>query len=463
MTRSWTNLLALTRRAATPPWRDRRFWQVQVLVILMAMLHEATHEGGPLPQVGVPHFATMALLLVPIVYAALNFGLSGSLATALWITLLMAPDLSTHKGTDLWANGIQLVIIDMVAVFVGHRVESERDQRRRADAAHRKYSALFESNQAPVLVLAVGGEVREANAAARTLLPLRRWAPAGQLLADLVGDVAASALLGKKIHEYVTIRQGDEEKVFKPLRTSLRDEDDVEIMELVLQDVTAERLQQRGAKEYAAYVLKAQESERHRIAVELHDEPLQSALHLARKLADMESYASTAGQLAALKQVRTLADGIAADLRRMARGLRPPALDDLGVGPAIRMILSEFESRTGAETELRVAGDTRRLAPDLELCLFRIAQEALHNVERHAAARRVAVKLTFTGGEVRLLVADDGVGFLPSTPASGVQTTSLGLLGIRERASMFSGRFALRTMPDRGTVVRVVIPEPTAG
>ena len=460
MRRSWTGAVSsLARQASAPPWRDRRFWLIQLLVILMALLHVATHEGGPLPRVGVPHFATMALFLVPIVYAALNFGLSGSLATALWVTLLMAPDLNTHSGLDLWANGIQLAIIDVVAVFVGQRVERERDQRRRADAARRKYSALFESNQAPVLVLEVAGGLREANAAARALFALTQGGSGGQTLADLVGKQPASALLGKKMPEYLTVRRGNEERIFKSLRTSLRDEDDAEIVELVLQDVTAERLQQRGAKEYAAYVLKAQESERRRIAAELHDEPLQSSLQLARKLADMESCATAAGEIAALEQVRALADGIAADLRRMARGLRPPALDDLGVGPAIRMILKDFEARTGTETEFRVAGDVRRLAPDVELCLFRIAQEALHNVERHARARQAAVKLTFGPREVRLLVADDGIGFETAAPRDGSETGSLGLLGMRERAAMLGGRFALHSSPGRGSTLRVVIPD----
>lgn len=446
-------LTAAFREAVSPPWRNWRFWLVQLLVIAIALLHEATREDGPLPHLAFPHFASMALFLVPVVYAALNFGLGGSAATALWVTVLMAPDLRWHTGIDRWANGIQLGIIDVVAAFVGQRVESERNQRRRADAARRKYTALFESNQAPVLVLDGGGRVREANAAARRLFSLSERGRARPGLVQLVGEDAAWGLLQRSRPDYLAVGSAGTERFFKPLSTPLADEDGTRIVELVLQDVTAERLQQQGTAAYAAHVLSVQESERRRIAGELHDEPLQAALLLIREIRNAED-----GREMSLERMRSLADRIAGELRGIARGLRPPDLDHLGVVAAIRKLVEEFEDRSGTEAGLSVLGGPRRPEPNLELCLFRIAQEALHNVERHADAHQVRVRLSFAGGEIRLLVADDGAGFNPRSIHAAAPPTSLGFLGMRERAALVGGRVSIRSAPGRGTVVRAVLP-----
>ena len=122
----------------------------------------------------------------------------------------------------------------------------------------------------------------------------------------------------------------------------------------------------------------------------------------------------------------------------------------------MRRLLLEFEERTTIGTSLRVRGDARRLMPELELGLYRIVQEALHNVDRHAAARHVAVGLAFAAG-VRVNVRDDGVGFPGPMLAAG---SGLGLLGMQERASLLGARLVVRSSVGRGTTVRVTVPAP---
>lgn len=439
--------------ALRPPVEDRRFWLIQLLVVAIAVFHMASHDNGLFPHFGIPHFATMSLFLVPVVYAALTFGLAGSLATALWVSVLMTPDVMSHEGIDRWANGIQIAIIDVVAAFVGAKVDSERLLRRDAEEARARYVSLFERSQAPVLVVAADGRIRDMNAAARRTFGLLRGAAEDGCLAELVGAEAASSLLTGGLSS-ITVRGASGDAVLKPLSTRLEAEGEV-LTELVLQDITAELRQQRGTRVYAAHVLQGQENERMRIAAELHDEPLQSLLLLSRQLGDVRGAAPMDD--AELIRARELASEVAADLRRISHGLRPPSLDDLGVVSATRQVLAAAERRLGIRTRLDVVGSPRRLAADVELCIFRVAQEAIHNVERHAEASTVAVRARFAADEVTLLVADDGQGF-DAAGVFGFDSPTLGILGMRERATMVGGRLEVRSRPGRGTVVRLAVP-----
>ena len=338
------DLRAAARQATRPPLRDRRFWLVQALVVLIATLHFAADVGVAVPTFGIPHFATVSLFLVPVVYAALNFGLSGSLATAAWVTILSVPDLLTiDSPADRLDDTIQLVIVDAVAFFVGHRVAAEQLARLRLE---------------------------EAQARLRT---------------------------------------------------------------------------------YAAKVLQAYEDERRRIAHELHDDPLQSLIYLSRRLESAPSIGGAA-QAAALLESREVIGQVAATLRETSQRLRPPALDDLGLVPALQQLCTQVEERSGLDVSLRVSWRQARLDPDVELGVFRIAQEALHNVERHAAAQVVSVTLRGQAGNLLLQVTDDGIGF------DAVGDGTLGIPGMRERAELLDGRLDIVSRPRGGTKVHLELP-----
>lgn len=442
--------------ALRPPVGDRRFWVIQLLVVAIAIFHVSSHDNGALPDLPIPHFAKMSLFLVPVVYAALTFGLAGSLATAAWVSVLMTPDLISHQDIERWANGIQIGIIDVVAAFVGAKVNSETILRSRAEQARARYLHLFEKSQAPILVVAADGRVREMNEAARSTFRWPRTATENPSLAELVGTELAGALLAGGPLTHITVEGAGKDVIFKPLSKRL-DAEAEELTEVVLQDITAEQRQQQSARAYAAHVLRAQENERIRIAAELHDEPLQSLLQLSRQLGDVKG-ASPIDD-GGLVRTRELATTVAADLRRISRGLRPPSLDDLGIVSAIRQVLAETEHRLNVHTRLRVVGHPRRLAPEVELCIFRVAQEAIHNVEKHAQAGTLAIRVQFRADEVALLVADDGRGF-DAARLVRFESSALGFLGMRERATMTGGRLAIRSRPGRGTTVRLAVPIP---
>jgi signal transduction histidine kinase len=212
-------------------------------------------------------------------------------------------------------------------------------------------------------------------------------------------------------------------------------------------------------RSYAMQVTQAQEDERKRIARELHDEASQNLVVIRRGLTALGASVGDHPAAAQLSELRDLAGQTVAGLRRFSRDLRPPTLDALGVSSALDQLVTQVHERSGLAADFCVEGPYRRLPIETELAVFRIGQEALHNVERHGAASSVAVDLTFEHGRVRLKVTDDGCGFQPpqnleELPESG----KLGLIGMRERAQLVGGTLQLHSRPGTGTRVELEVP-----
>ena len=219
---------------------------------------------------------------------------------------------------------------------------------------------------------------------------------------------------------------------------------------------------QAAMRSYVAAVTHAQEEERLRLARELHDDTVQSLIALGQQLerahrSVLQNPATCQTQLDGLRQgVRDLVQ----DLRRLIADLRPLYLDDLGLVPALEMLVQA--SAGAGPPQLSVSGPVRRLAPELELALYRIVQAALKNVEQHARARLVRVGLSFEEQAVRVVVEDDGVGFaVPASPDGLASLGRFGLLGMRERAVRLGGWLAVTSQPGRGTRVEAYLPAPS--
>lgn len=235
-----------------------------------------------------------------------------------------------------------------------------------------------------------------------------------------------------------------------------------QVANLLAQTVENTRLYQRltvreaELERFTARTIEAQELERRRLAGEIHDGISQPLISLWYRLLTAEDSlgrgdrSAVAGELAAAKDVTAMTLD---ETRRAIGGLRPSVLDDLGLGPSLESLAASLPD---VRTDLDIA--PCRLAPHLEMTLYRIAQEALQNVVRHADASRVVMRLT-TGDEVvRLLVSDDGHGFDPSLPAGDGVRPSYGLVGMRERAELVGGRVTVTSRRGGGTTVEVVVP-----
>jgi len=447
-------------RVLRPPLRDRRFWVVQSLILVLAVGHLLLDiHGGGLP-LGIPDFATVGLFLIPVIYAALNFGIGGSIASATWGTMLMMPDLLVvDSSSDMWADGTLLVLICVVAVAVGQRVERESIARRRAEAAilahsaaEARYRALFEASSAPTVVVDGSGTLREANPAAKALFGARIGR---RQLADLVGDAAARRLLAQAPPKMVAVKTLDgSSRALRPLSALVTDRGGDAVLQIIFHDLTDERERQRRTEAYATQVVHVQEDERRRIGQDIHDEPLQTLIYLLRRLESISEAAdiSSATRID-LDGTRQVLVGVIVQLRQLADGLLPPVLDDLGLVVALRQLVAGFAGRACVEVALQVHGVARELRADRSTDLYRIVQEALRNVERHAGARHVGVDVTFSRRAVRVKVQDDGRGF-----PSAMALPGLGLSGMRERATLSNGRLQVESSPGRGTAVRLTMP-----
>jgi signal transduction histidine kinase len=206
---------------------------------------------------------------------------------------------------------------------------------------------------------------------------------------------------------------------------------------------------ERAAAEGLRRAIEAQEAERVRVARELHDESGQVLTALALHLRALETDVGPGPLAERIGEMRRTLSAASASLRELATRLRPPAVDEHGLADAIEEQAARAR-RAGLHVEVDLRADVDDLSEEVQTALFRVVQEALTNVTRHAEAQSASVVLTSHAGRLRLVVEDDGHGFDPAAP-----TSRLGLAGIRERVELLGGRLRVESSPDAGTAVIV--------
>ncbi len=232
-------------------------------------------------------------------------------------------------------------------------------------------------------------------------------------------------------------------------------DDDLRLAEtFAARAATAVDLSQRVARDALARVVTAQELERRRLARELHDETGQAltsvllGLKALEEAPDEDSLRSAAGEL------RELVVATLQDVRRLAVELRPKALDDFGLVPALERLAQSFSEQTGIAVDLESALSDERLPTEIETALYRIVQESLTNVVKHAHAQRVSILVARRPGAVAAVVEDDGRGFTTASSQDG----GIGLIGMRERIALLDGRLDVESTAGTGTTIRAEVP-----
>jgi two-component system sensor histidine kinase UhpB len=217
---------------------------------------------------------------------------------------------------------------------------------------------------------------------------------------------------------------------------------------------------ERRLSELLRQAVGAQEAERQRIARELHDSTGQSLTAVALGLRGMETMllADPSAASEQMRELQSFCTGALRELRRIIADLRPSQLDDLGLVAAVDWYVREFEDRSDVSTKLVIKGDPFRLPSEFETVLFRIAQEALTNVARHARAAEASVLLSFEPARVHLTISDNGRGFDPAEMIQRDQLAGWGLIGIQERALLLGGQCEIDSTPGGGTRIRVSVP-----
>jgi signal transduction histidine kinase len=202
----------------------------------------------------------------------------------------------------------------------------------------------------------------------------------------------------------------------------------------------------------------AQEDERRRIAREMHDQFGEQLTALGLRIRALKESCAGASELEArVEALEQVAQQLDRDVDHLVWELRPTALDDLGLRAALANYIQDWSMRVGISAELHTAGlTTDRLASEIETTLYRIAQEALNNIAKHAHASHVEIILERRGDQVTLIVEDDGVGFDPG--GTDADRRGFGLLGMQERAALVGATLEIESAPGEGTTIFVRMP-----
>ena len=222
---------------------------------------------------------------------------------------------------------------------------------------------------------------------------------------------------------------------------------------------------QQELRRLSRQILSAQENERKEISRELHDVIAQTLTGISLRLSALAKDAArnTKGLDNNIAQTQAMVVKSVAIVHQFARELRPAVLDDLGLIPALHTFLKAFSDRTGIKAHLTAFAGVENLSPSRRTVLFRVAQEALTNVGRHAHAHRVDVTIENRADGILLRIKDDGRSFKVDQVLNSRSNKRLGLLGMRERLEMVGGRLTIESSPGAGTTIQALVPRPTTG
>jgi len=363
-----------------------------------------------------------------------------------------------------------------VAIVHARLDQRERETSEQLRQSEESYRGLFESATEAIIVHDLDGRIIAANTACEKLtgytgaemasMGIGRFLSRQGLETErrMVEKQLTGEAVDGPIELLLTKRDGTDAIVELKASLIFRGEQPVGVQAIV-RDVTEQRRMQDNLRFYISEVLKAQENERLRIARELHDDTAQALTGLSRRLdmlADtLASNDNQPGQGIAehLEELRAQSDRILEGVRRFSRDLRPPVLDDLGLLPAVKWLVTALEEQHGVAANIRVMGEQHRLPDDTELALFRVAQEALNNAARHAHASAVELAVDFRSDGISIAIADNGKGFeVPRAISDLAASGKLGIIGMQERVRLLGGTLAIHSEPGAGTSVVVTVP-----
>jgi len=455
------------------------------------------------------YLLSVSILLAPVVYAGVSFGVRGALPTTIWALVLSAPEIYGHSAETRIGILVQFAIVLMIAFIIGLRADRERAAAKATERANARLSRLNAIASAVAHSLDLDEVLRETLRAKidRTtrqvawiqLLPGRDSPGVTVIDASQVevpteldqvqrGLTVAACIGGQAQRESGSggaacsavaplTSDGD---VVGAVGVTYLDEaippDEYRVLEAMgnqlgtalsnirhhastRDGLAALSIANENLEIYIELATEAQEEERKRLSRELHDDTMQS---LVLTLAQIDT--ATAAELPDDARARlAAAQGILTEtldnVRRYCRDLRPSLIDDLGLVDAIDWLVGDLRARAGPTVDLVVHGARSRLSNRDELLIFRIVQEALHNVERHAHASQVQVTIHFGDGQLAVEVADNGRGSVPASRAGQKKVDyGLGLRGMQERTKLLRGALVIDSKRGQGTRVRLSVP-----
>ena len=361
----------------------------------------------------------------------------------------------------------QLLVLIGVDLGLAMERAALNDEKERAG---RRFKELFEKAHDAIWLQDLDGKILDANQAMADFTGYRRERLIGSDVIkslkpealELAREVRHKLLAGIPVEQpyeqKITRRDGSEATIM--LTTSLiKEEGKPVVFQHISRDVTREKKLTENLRLYAQQITRTQEDERKRIARELHDDSIQSLIILSRSVDELISSQSKRSRIIRpLEDIRAEVDKIISQVRRFTQDLRPPTLDYLGLMPAVRELITQFEHQSDIKTELKIGGEEKHFAPEAEMLVYRIIQEALNNVWRHSAAMTVSVSIDFGKDSVTIEVKDDGKGFVIGEDLRFVEAGKIGLAGMQERAELLGGNLSIQSNVGRGTLVLLLVP-----
>jgi len=384
------------------------------------------------------------------------------------------PDLGRNGK---WLHFTASPIRDKGGKIIGviETLEDTTERKGAEEALHeseKSFRALWEGAYDAIWVHDLEGNIQTANKAAAEL--------GGYPVAELLGMNVKSFLseeslklareVSKKLTEHQPIdlpyelrlvRKDGSEAICMVSTNLITSDGEAKGFQNIARDVTQEKRMQDNLRYYLQEITRAQEEERKRIARELHDDTAQVLGSLSRQLDNFvrKRHGLAPNEVLFLKDLQAQLNRGVQGVNRFVQDLRPSLLDDLGLIPALRSLVKGLQESDGISSDLKILGKERRFSPEVELLLFRIVQEALNNIRRHAQASEAQVAIEFAEDRVKVTVADNGQGFslsgrVDDLPRSG----KLGLAGMRERAGLLGGTLEVQSTPGKGTTLTIKVP-----
>jgi len=478
--------------------KNRHFWAIIVIMAGGAFIYyadqiPAVRDFVTTSSVWFARYTTHRILsIIPVAYAAFIFRFRGGAITAAFIGAALLPRALIHSGEQMAAVSeiIAFLFIGLLVSWliarrqraINHRntaldelaasLDTIKAQQQQLQLSEERYRGLFENSSEAILICANTGRIIAANQTCQHLTGLSSDELAGMSLGEMfsgtdlemvrqmISEDMGSATLKENDELRLVRKDGREMFIQLKLSPMLKDNQVIGI-QAIIHDITDERQLRQSMQHYVTQITEAQESERKRISRELHDSTAQLLAGISRRL---DSLMARKGSLLPaisqeLAKLHDLTDEALDGVRRFSQDLRPSILDDLGLVPSMEWLLADLEKNNGITTEFKVRGEPRRHPPETEVVIFRIVQETLSNVNKHARASSVSLDVDFGDDALTILINDNGNGFdMPERPSNLVMSGKLGIVGMRERARLIGATLIVQSETGSGTSVTLRIP-----
>jgi PAS domain S-box-containing protein len=464
-------------------YRVAHFWIILTIMLCGALIFYADRIPWlqtilPRAPIELARYSTYRILsIVPVAYAAFAFGWRGGLITAVLIGLALLPRaiFMSAQVSEAITETVAFFFIGLLVTWLIHRQQRAVMQQQvitqQLRISEERYRGLFENSSDAIFISSMTATVISVNRACEELTGFTQKELVSTEIYDLFSGETRYKLLqmfSGKLGQFpaggiedarLTRKNGTEADVELRISPILR-KDEVLGLQVIAQDVTEKKELRRNMEYYIQQVTKAQEDERLRISRELHDDTVQVLAMLSRGIDSLITGDKKIARptLEQLKKLHEMADSALEGVRRFSQDLRPSILDDLGLVPALEWLITDLEKGYSISTKVGITGSRRRLAPEIELTVFRIAQEVFSNIRRHSQATMVEMNLGFSVDAMTLVIKDNGQGFnIPRRTSDLALSGKLGIIGMRERARLVGGTLTVQSQKGTGTTVTLRI------